>query len=60
MEKDISIVYPNLFAASDTEPSTAKIRSKKACIPYRNKDTYRGKIELEIFLIFKKSTQINH
>ncbi|KAJ0950785.1 hypothetical protein HanPSC8_Chr02g0052251 [Helianthus annuus] len=31
---DIYVVtYPSFFAASDTEPSTAKIRSNKACIP---------------------------
>lgn len=26
-------MYPSNFAASDTEPSTAKIRSSSACIP---------------------------
>lgn len=30
---EIQNVYPRYFAASDTEPSTAKIRSNRDCIP---------------------------
>lgn len=30
---EVQNLYPRYFAASDTEPSTAKIRSNRACIP---------------------------
>lgn len=32
---EVIILYPNFFAASATEPSTAQIKSSKACIPCR-------------------------
>lgn len=32
------MTYPRNLAASDTEPSTAKIRSKRACNPYEQRE----------------------
>ena len=41
--------YPNIFAASDTEPSTAKNRSSNACIPCTRKLACYGSYDFNRF-----------
>ena len=40
--------YPRIFAASDTEPSTANRRSNKACIPCSQKEENIGNEGIQI------------